>query len=64
MLQAADRKLLGCYVRDDRKGHGLQEHISSSSVSGRRVATVDAAGYRYDYALRVSEYGSWEPQPK
>lgn len=24
-LQAADRKLLGCYVRDDSKGHGLQK---------------------------------------
>ena len=23
VLQAADRKLLGCYVRDDSKGHGL-----------------------------------------
>ena len=94
VLQAADRKLLGCHVRDDNKGHCLQKQISGSSVYGRRVAIVDdtcssghsllkcaeavrqhggeviqvialfdrdaggnavkAAGYRYDYALRVS----------
>ena len=104
VLQAADRNLLGCYVRDDSKGHGLQKQISGSSVSGRKVAIVgdtcssghsmlkcaetvkehggeviqvialfdrDAggnalkeAGYRYDYALRVSEDGSSQPQPK
>ena len=102
VLQAADRKLLGCYVRDDSKGHGLQKQISGSSVAGRKVAIVDdtcssghsllkcaetvrqhggdvvqvialfdrdaggnaikAAGYRYDYALRVSEDGSCQPQ--
>ena len=84
------------------KGHGLQKHISGSSVAGRKVAIVDntcsaghsllkcaetvklhggevihsialldrdaggmavqAAGYRYDYALRVSEDGSCQPQ--
>ena len=104
VLQAADRKLLGCYVRDDSKAHGLQRQISGSSVSGRIVAIVDdtcstghsllkcaetveqhggeviqiialfdrdaggnavqEAGYRYDYALRVSEDGSCEPQPQ
>ncbi len=25
VLQATDRKLLGCYVRDDSKSHGLQK---------------------------------------
>ena len=104
VLQAADRELLGCYVRDDSKGHGLQKQISGSTVSGRKVAIVDdtcssghsllkcaetvkqhageviqvialfdrdvggsavqAAGYRYDYALRVSEDGSSQPQRK
>ena len=103
-LQAADRKLLGCYVRDDSKDHGLRKQISGSSVSGRKVAIVDdtyssghsllrcaqtvkqrggeviqvialfdrdaggdavqAAGYRYDYELRVSEDGICEPQPR
>ena len=98
VLQAADRKLLGWYVRDESKGHGLQKQISGSSVSRRKVAIADdtcssghsllkcaetvrqhvgdviqvialfdrdagdnavkAAGYRYDYALRVSEDGS------
>ncbi len=104
VLQAADRELLGCYVRDDSKGHGLQKQISGSSVSSRKVAIVDdtcssgrsllkcaetvrqhggeviqiialfdrdaggdaiaEAGYRYNYALRVSEDGSCEPQPR
>ena len=104
VLQTTDRKLLGCYVRDDSKSHGLQKQISGSSVYGRKVAIVDytcssghsllrcaetvrqhggeviqvialfdrdgggnavkEAGYRYDYALRVSEDGSCEPQPK
>ena len=41
VLQATDRKLLGCYVRDDSKGHGLQKQVSGSSVSGRKVAIVD-----------------------
>ena len=41
VLQAANRPLLGCYVRDDSKGHGLQKQISGSSVSGRKVAIVD-----------------------
>ena len=103
-LQAADRKLLGCYVRDDSKGHGLQKQISGNSASRRKVAivgdtysgghsllkcseavrqhageviqfialfdrdaggnAVKAADYRCDYALRVSEGGSCEPQPK
>ena len=104
VLQAANRPLLGCYVRDDSKGHGLQKQISGSSVYGRKVAIVDdtcssghsllrcaetvkehggeviqvialfdrdaggnavqEAGYRYDYALRVSEDGGYEPQPR
>ena len=104
VLQTTNRKLLGCYVRDDNKSHGLQKQISGSSVYGRRVAIVDdtcssghsllkcaetvkehggeviqaialfdrdaggnavkEAGYRYDYALRVSEDGSCRPQPK
>ena len=104
VLQAADRNLLGCYVRDDSKDHGLRKQISGSSVAGRKVAIVDdtcssghsllrcaetikehggeviqvivlfdrdaggnalkEAGYRYDYALRVSEDGSCQPQPK
>ena len=95
VLQTTGRNLLGCYVREDSKGHGLQKHISGSSVYGRKVAIVDdtcssgysllkcaetvrqhrgeviqvialfdrdaggnavqAAGYRYDYALRVRE---------
>ncbi len=41
VLQTTDRKLLGCYVRDDSKGHGLQKQISGSSVYGRKVAIVD-----------------------
>ena len=41
VLQAANRPLLGCYVREDSKGHGLQKQISGSSVSGRKVAIVD-----------------------
>ena len=104
VLQTTNRKLLGCYVRDDSKGHGLQKQISGSSVYGRKVAIVDdtcssghsllrcaetvrqhggeviqvialfdrdaggnavkEAGYRYDYALRVSEDGSCQLQPK
>ena len=40
-LQATDRELLDCYVRDDNKGHGLQKQISGSSVTGRKVAIVD-----------------------
>lgn len=103
-LQETERKLLGCYVRDERKGHGLERRISGSNVSGRKVAIVDdtcstghsllrcaetvqqhggsviqvialfdrddggqavkEAGYRYDYALRVSEDGSCQPQPQ
>ena len=31
-LQAADRKLLGCYVRDDSKGHGLQNRVVPRSA--------------------------------
>lgn len=104
VLQAADRKLLDCYVRDDSNGHGRRKQISGSNVSGREVAIVDdacstghsllqcaetveqhggavtqiialfdrdnvgkavkEAGYRYDYAQRVSEGASCAPQPK
>ena len=104
VLQTTGCNLLGCYVREDSKGHGLQKQISGSSVYGRKVAIVDdtcssghsllrcaetvrqhggeviqvialfdrdaggnalkEAGYRYDYALRVSEDGSCQPQEK
>ena len=39
----AGRNPLGCYVRDDSKGHGLQKQISGNTVSGRKVAIVHAA---------------------
>ncbi len=32
VLQAADRRLLGCYVCDDSKSHGLQKRVFSKSA--------------------------------
>ena len=54
-LPAEDRKLLGCYVRDDSKGHGLQKQLSGSSVSKRKVAITDSTCSSRHSLLKCAE---------